>query len=262
MPVMKFHAPYEAAFLPFEVTAYMLHPDNETKRNAYLALKMAEYTDFYTTQDGIDSPFLDVIKDLVEKTAPTIQEPMKILCREGTVAGEILLYQIKLSVSHEDPSVGMAKHLAAKKLAAQYFSDLKKTDREKISNGNRTLWRRWSTYNSVAHLWAALQIQIQLTPDLSNLSSWDSYLKQLSLANELGKLKKTLKSNRAKQTDDADDAIWTLPSFVELPGCLFRCHGLDEEEREWMLDYKAPSAKKDDGLPSRITLKTENPSTN
>ncbi len=241
MPIMKFHAPYDAAFLPFEVTAYMLHPADEKQRNAYLARKMADFALHCSIEDERESVPIEILKDLLQSPAKAEVDAIESLTIRGSIAGELLLYLIKLSVSHEDPSVGMAIHLGT-----QCFRGVKKSAGRRIASSERTIWRIWSSYKSVAHFWAALQIHVQSTSDLSNSISSDSFLQLLSLANELGELTKTLESNRAKETAYAQDELWSLPYFVELPTCAFRCHGLDDQERNWMRSYTALSPKKYD----------------
>lgn len=105
MPVMKFHSPYEAAFLPIEVTAYMLYPADEKLRNAFLTRKMAEYTVFCASEDGLESIPIEVSKDLLETPATAGADAMESLALRGAVAGKILLNLIKLNASGEDASV-------------------------------------------------------------------------------------------------------------------------------------------------------------
>jgi hypothetical protein len=241
MPVMKFHAPYEAAFLPFEVTAYMLHPADEKLRNAYLARKMAEYTLRCASEDGLESIPVEVLKDLLESPASAGTDAMESLSIRGSVAGEILLNLIKLTASGEDASVNKAIHLGA-----QYFQEARNSSGGRIASGERSIRRAWSAYMPVAHFWAALQIHVQSTANLATPISPDSYLQQLSLGNELGKLALKLTSKNAREPICTSNELWTLPSSAELPKCAFRCHGLDEREREWLRSYKAPSVSKYD----------------
>lgn len=241
MPVMTFHAPYEAAFLPFEVTAYMLHPADEKLRNAYLARKMAEYTLRCASEDGLESVPIEVLKDLLESPTSAAIDAMESLAVRGSVAGEILLNLIKLTASGEDASVNKAIHLGA-----QYFQDAQNSLGGRIAPGERSIRRAWSTYMPVAHFWAALQIHVQSTANLATPISPVSYLQQLSLGNELGKLAPKLISKNAREPACAPNELWTLPCSIELPGCTFRCHGLDEQEQDWLRSYKAPSISKYD----------------
>lgn len=241
MPVMRFHAPYEAAFLPFEVTAYMLHPADEKLRSAYLARKMADYTLLCANEDGLESVPVEILKDLLESPAPAGMDAMESIAIRGSVAGEILLNLIKLSASGEDASVNKAIHLGA-----QYFQDAQNSAEKRIAPSDRSIRRAWSAYMPAAHLWAALRIHIQSTENLATPISPDLYLQQLSLATELGKLVPTLTSKNAKEPTLTPNDLWTLPYFVELPGCTFKCRGLDEHEREWLRCYKAPSVSKYD----------------
>lgn len=241
MPVMKFHAPYEAGFLPCEVTAYMLHPADEKLRNAYLTKKMAEYTLFCATEDGLESVPTEVLKGLLESHDSAQANAVEKLSIMGSVAGELLLNLIKLSASDEEASVGKAIHLGA-----PYFKEAKNSLGGRISPSKSSIQRAWSAYKPVAHFWAALRIQVQATANPATPISPDSYLQQLSLANVLGKLAPTLTSTHAGAPIYSQDVLWTLPNFVDLPGCAFNCLGLDDHEREWMLEYTAPSASKYD----------------
>jgi len=239
MPVMKFYAPYEAAFLPFEVTAYMLHPADEKLRNAYLTRKMAEYTLFCTREDGLESVPVEVLQDLLESPATAGENAMESLAIRGSVAGEILLNLIKLNASGEDASVNKAIHLGT-----QYFQEARNSLGGEIAPGERSIRRAWSAFMPVAHFWAALQIHAQSTVNLATSISPDSYRQQLSLGNELGKLALKLTSKNAREPICTSNELWTLPCSVELQKCAFRCHGLDEQEREWLRSYKAPSVSK------------------
>ena len=134
MPVMRFHAPYEAAFLPFEVTAYMLHPADEKLRNAYLARKMAEYTLHCANEDGLESVPVEILKDLLESPAPAGMDAMESIAIRGSVAGEILLNLIKLSASDEDASVNKAIHLGA-----QYFQEAQNSAEKRIAPSDRSI---------------------------------------------------------------------------------------------------------------------------
>lgn len=241
MPVMKFHAPYEAAFLPFEVTAYMLHPADEKLRNAYLARKMAEYTLRCANDDGLESVPVEVLKDLLESPTSAGTDAMESLAIRGSVAGEILLNLIKLTASGEDASVNKAIHLGT-----QYFQEARNSLGGRIAPGERSIRRAWSAYMTVAHFWAALQIHVQSTANLATPISSDSYLQQLSLGKELGKLAPQLTSKNAREPIWTPNELWTLPCTIELPICTFRCHGLDEQERNWLRSYKAPSISKFD----------------
>lgn len=241
MPMMKFHAPYEAAFLPFEVTAYMLHPVDEKLRNAYLARKMAEYTLLCAREDRRESIPVEVLENLLESPASAGTDAMESLTIRGSVAGEILLNLIKLTASGEDASVNKAIHLGT-----QYFHEAQNSLGGKISPSERSIRRAWSAYMPVAHFWAALQIHVQSAANLATPINPDSYLQQLSLGNELGKLALKLTSKNAREPICTSNELWTLPCSVDLPKCAFRCHGLDEQEREWLRSYKAPSASKYD----------------
>lgn len=241
MPAMKFHAPYEAAFLPFEVAAYMLHPIDEKLRNAYLARKMAEYRVFCAGEEGLESVPVDVLKDLLESPIAAGVDAIEGLTIQGSVAGEILLNLLKLNASGEDASVNKAIHLGA-----QYFQEAQNSLGGEVAPGDRSIRRAWSAYRPVAHFWAALQIHLQSTATPSAPINWDSYLQQLSLGNELGKLAPKLTSKNARKPVLPENDLWTLPCFVELPGCVFRSDGLDEQEKDWLRSYKAPSIRKYD----------------
>lgn len=243
MPTMNFHSSFEAAFLPFEVAAYMLYPSDEKLRNAFLAQKMADFALHCSIEDELESVPIDILKDLLENPEKSGMDTIEKFVIRGSIAGEILLYLIKLSVSNEDPSVGMAIHLGT-----HYFSGVKNTSGRRIASSKRTIWRIWSNYKSVAHFWAALQLHFQSTFDLSNPSDSDSLLQLLSLANELGELARTLESKRSKEAAYAQDELWSLPYFIELSGCEFRCHGLNEQERVWMRNYTALSPNKNENL--------------
>src|SRR3990167_1652254 len=134
MPLMKFHAPYDAAFLPFEVTAYMLHPADETMRNAYLARKMAEYTLLCAREDGLESIPVEVLKNLLESPTNKETDAMESLAIRGSVAGEILLNLIKLSASGEDASINKAIHLGA-----QYFQEAQNSAEKRIAPSDRSI---------------------------------------------------------------------------------------------------------------------------
>ncbi|HBP5066444.1 TPA: hypothetical protein L5645_006453 [Pseudomonas aeruginosa] len=241
MPVMKFHSPYEAAFLPIEVTAYMLYPADEKLRNAFLTRKMAEYTVFCASEDGLESIPIEVSKDLLETPATAGADAMESLALRGAVAGEILLNLIKLNASGEDASVNKAIHLGAK-----YFREAQNSLENKIASGQSSIRRAWSAFMPVAHFWAALQIRVQSSANLATPITPDSYLQELSLATELGKLAPKLTSKNARKPVRPPNKLWTLPCSVELPSCTFRCHGLDEQERDCLRSYKAPSISKYD----------------
>lgn len=238
---MKFHATYEAGFLPCEVAAYMLHPTDEELRNTYLSRKMAEYTLFCATEDGLESVPTEVLKDLLESPGSAQANAVEYLSIMGSVAGELLLNLIKLSASDEEASVGKAIHLGA-----PYFKEAKNSLGARISPSKSSIQRAWSAYKPVAHFWAALRIHIQATANPSTTISPDSYLQLLSLAHELGKLAPTLTSTHAGAPIYSPDVLWTIPNFVELPGCTFNCLGLDDQEREHLRGYKAPSVRKYD----------------
>ena len=238
---MKLHAPYDAAFLPFDIAAYMLYPADENLRNAFLARKMAEYTLRSASEDGLESVPVEVLKDLLESPASAGIDAMESLAIRGSVAGEILMNLIKLSASGEEASVNKAIHLGA-----HYFQEARNSLGGRIAPGERSIRRAWSAYMPVAHFWTALQIHAQSTANIATPISPDSYLQQLSLANELGKLAPKLTSKNAREPICAPNELWTLPCSVELPGCTFKCHGLDEHEREWLRSYKAPSPSKYD----------------
>lgn len=242
MPAMKLQEPFEAALLPFEVSAYMLHPSNEKRRKAYFARKRAEYWVFRASEDGLESVPVNALKDLLENPITAVEDEIESLTIQGSVAGEILLNLIKLSANGEDASVNKAIHLGA-----QFFQEAKNSlGGEVEASGDRSIRRAWSAYKPVAHFWAALQIHSQSTVPPSTPINWDSYLQQLSLGNELGKLAPKLTSKNARRPVLSQNDLWTLPCFVELPGCVFRCDGLDEQEKDWLRNYKAPSIKKYD----------------
>ena len=207
----------------------------------YFTRKMAEYTLFCASGDGLESVPVEVLKDLLESPATAGADAMESLAIRGAVAGEILLNLIKLNASGEDASVNKAIHLGA-----QYFQEARNSLGGKISPGERSIRRAWSAFMPVAHFWAALQIHVQSTANLATPISSDSYLQQLSLGNELGKLAPKLTSKNAREPICTPNALWTLPCSVELPSCTFRCHGLDEQERDWLRNYRAPSISKFD----------------
>ena len=241
MPLMKLHEPYDAAFLPLEVTAYMLHPADETMRKAYHARKTAEYTLLCAREDGLESIPMEVLTNLLESPIYTETDAMESLAIRGSVAGEILLNLIKLSASGEDASINKAIHLGG-----QYFQEARNSLGGRIAPGERSIRRAWSAYMPVAHFWAALQIHVQSTTNLATPISPASYMQQLSLGNELGKLAPKLTSRNAKEPICTPNELWTLPYSVELPECTFRCQGLDEHERARLRSYKAPSVSKYD----------------
>lgn len=241
MPVMKFHAPYESAFLPVEVAAYMLHPSDENQRRAYLVRMMAEYTLWCANEDGLETVLVEVLKDLLEIAASTKTDTMESLTLRGSVAGEILLNLIKLNASGEEASVNKAIHLGA-----QYFQEAQNSLGGSIAPSESSIRRAWSAYMPVAHFWAALRIHVQSTENVSAPISPDLDLQQLSLATELGKLAPTLTSRNASKLICTPDDLWTLPHLIELPSCIFKCHGLEEDDLERLRCYTAPSVSRYD----------------
>lgn len=242
MPVMKFHEPYEAAFLPCEVMAYMLCPADEELRNAYLKQKMAQYTLFCSREDGLEFVPIEVCEDLVESIAAAKTDEMESIAVHGSIAGEILQTLIKMAASGKEASVNKAITYGS-----HYFREARDSLGGKISHSESSLWRAWSGFKPVAHLWAAFQIHVHSTENLSMPINPNSYLQQLSLANELGKLAQKLTSKNAKKPIFSSDELWTLPSSVELPRCTFRSRGLDEQELEWLRrNHKSSSVSKYD----------------
>jgi len=241
MPVMKFYAPDEAGFLPCEVGAYMLYPTSAKLRNAYLAQNMAGYTLFLADEDELESVPKEVLKALLESLDCIRVDRFEKLSIMGSVAGEILLNLIKLSASGEEASVGRATDLGS-----PYFQEARNSLGGRIASSDSSIERAWKDYKFVAHFWAALRIHVQATANPATPISPDSYLQLLSLANELGKLAPTLTSKHAGAPIYSSDVLWTLPNFIELPGCTFNCHGLDEQEQERLRTYTAKSASKSD----------------
>lgn len=243
MPVMKFYAPYEAGFLPCEVMAYMLYPADEELRNAYLKQKMAEYTLFCSREDGLEFVPIEVLEDLLTSRSIASTDDMKSIAIQGSIAGEMLLTLIKLDASVKEASVEKAITYCQ-----HYLHGAQAPSGKKIAHQKRTLRRAWSGFKPVAHLWAAFQIHVHSPPEnLSMPINPNSYLLQLSLANELGKLAQKLSSKNAAKPIFSSNELWTLPSSVELPRCTFRSPGLDEQELEWLRrNHKSSSVSKYD----------------
>ncbi|MNF58839.1 hypothetical protein D3C84_404110 [compost metagenome] len=208
MPAIKFYAPYEAPFLPFNITAYMLFPKDENLRESYMAQKLAEYTLFCADEDQIDSVPIEILKGLLinrNQANPDIRENIVL---SGSTAGHILLNLIKLDASGEEASVNKAIYLGA-----EYFADAENAAGGKIaSSDERHIRRAWSSHKSVAHFWAALQVQIQTDTKLTGIDSTDLYLRLPSLAKELSKIAITLTNKNAKGPIFKPDELWTQSS--------------------------------------------------
>lgn len=242
MPVMKFQEPYEAAFLPCEVMAYMLYPADEELRNAYLKLKMAEYTLFCSREDGLEFVPIEVCEDLLASRSIASTDDMKSIAIQGSITGEMLLTLIKLAASGEEPSV-----YKAITYGSHYFHEARDSLGGEISHSESSLRRAWSGFKPVAHLWAAFQIYVHSTENLSMPINPNLYLQQLSLANELGKLAQKLSSKHAPRPIFSSSELWTLPSSVELPKCELKPHGLEEQELKWLRrNHNMSSASKKD----------------
>lgn len=243
MPMMKFHQPYEAAFLPCEVTAYMLHPVDEKRRNAYLAQKNAEYSLHCAREDKRESVPIEVLEFLLENPYTAITGEMESIAIQGSIAGEMLLTLVELAASGKEASV-----YKAITYGSHYFREARDSLGEEISHSKTSLRRAWSGFKTVAHLWAAFQIHVNSpSENLSMPINPNSYLLQLSLANELGKLAQKLSSKNAAKPIFSSNELWTLPSSVELPKCTFMPPGLDEQELEWLLrNHRSSSVSKYD----------------
>ncbi len=242
MPVMKFHSPYELAFLPFEVTAYMLYPADEKLRNAYLARKNAEYSLRCAREDKRESVPIEVLEFLLENPYTAITGEMESIAIQGSIAGEMLLILIELAASGKEASV-----YKAITYGSHYFREARDSSGEEISHSKTSLRRAWSGFKTVAHLWAAFQIHVHSPGNLSIPINPNSCLQQLSLANELGKLAQKLSSKHAPKPIFSSNELWTLPSSVELPKCTFMPPGLNEQELEWLLrNHRSSSVSKYD----------------
>lgn len=236
MPIMEFHAPYETAFLPCEITAYMLFPKNALQRGAYLAKQMAEYTLKQAQEEECDFISAEVLQNLAESNAVCAPNITEHIVKQACVAAEIFLNLVKLNSSGEDASVNKAIHLGGK-----YFKEALSLTAGKISSSESSIRRAWSAYMPAAHLWAAYTIISESTENNS-----ESYLQQLSLAHQLVKLAPKFSSKNAKEPLFSSDELWIIPDFVELPECSLMCHGLSEGEQEHLRSYVAPSLSKYD----------------
>jgi hypothetical protein len=240
MPEIKSYAPYETFFLPFDITAYMLFPNDNDLRESYLALKLAEYKLFCAEEDEIDSVPIEILEGLLSNRNQYKPHNSESNVLYGSIAGHILLNLLKLDVSGEGASVNKAIYLGA-----GYFADAENAAGGKIASSNeRNIRRAWSSHKSVANLWAALQIQIQTDILFTGGSSADSFRRQLSLAKVLSRLAVKLTSKNAKGPIFAPHEIWTIPESIQLPTCRFKCQGLDRSDREMLKNYKVTSASK------------------
>ena len=233
MPIMEFHAPYDSAFLPYEITAYMLFPQDAPKRSAYLARKMAEYTLKQSQEDSHLIP-AEILQDLLENSTVSAPEITEHIVKQACVAAEIFLNLVKLHCSGEDASVNKAMFLGD-----SFFKHAQNKVMGKISSSESSIRRAWTAYKPAAHLWAAYII----INDTAEHDS-DSYLQQLSIAKELVKIAPKVSSKNAKEPRFSSDELWTIPDFVELPECSFLCSGLNEAERGRLPDYEKRSVSK------------------
>lgn len=232
MPIMEFHAPYDSAFLPYEITAYMLFPKSSSKRSAYLAKKMAEYT-LKQSQDGSHLIPAEILQDLLENSTAGAPEITEHIVKQACVAAEIFLNLVKLHCSGEDASVNKAIFLGD-----NFFEHAQNKAKGKISSSESSIRRAWTAYTPSAHLWAAYII-INTAEHNS-----ESYLRQLSIATELVKIAPKVSSKNAKEPRFSSDELWTIPDFVKLPECSFLCSGLNAAERGRLPDYEKRSVSK------------------
>ena len=204
-------------FAPMVLTAVTAYPDKEEKREQLLIAIAAQAMAMSAQAESkprveIAVDWLDII--LKSPSVDKIISDAAAYAANSWIAGEVILFMINAAVHHPELNVTLTKAVWA---LPRLLGGEETWDGGKLSFGQRTTWKAWSRFKSVAHLHAVRQIWLQdrtreAGPDMEGFVTLhnDKILELLAMSETI---RKAAVERRIIRHDDT----WRPPDGLELP---------------------------------------------
>jgi hypothetical protein len=229
------------------LTAVTMYPDKEEKREQLLIAITAKVLVMGAQaqskpQVEIDTRWLDLL--LKSPPVDKIVSDAASYAAHSWIAGEVILFMINAAIHHPELNVTLTKAVWA---LPRLLGGEETWNGGAVSVGQRTVWKAWSRFKSVAHLHAVRQIWLQdrtreIGPDIEgfvNLHN-DKILEYLSISEAI---RKAAVERRILRHDDT----WRPPEGLELPPARIEIPKLPQSAIEELGRYRPEYSKDSEG---------------
>lgn len=233
-------------FAPVSLLAVSMYPDREDKREQFLinvAAQMiargAEAKEEHDVQ--IPTAWLDSI--LQSPSSEKIISDSGVYASNSWIAGELIMFMIDAAIHHPELEVTLTKAVWA---LPRLLGGEETFGGGTVSVAQRTVWKAWGRFKSVAHLHAMRQIWLQdkdrqTGPDIEGFVALhnDKILEYLSLSEAI---RKAAVERRILRHDDT----WRPPESLQLPPARIEIPPLPQSAIEELKKYRPEFSKDTD----------------